>query len=451
MQLKGALFAVLLLGGAVAIAVAQSDNDLETLPVEAQPTPGPLADDNEQITPEGAGKFRVAGNRPIFLLFNVDGVGVFRNADHPEWLEVIMPRVYEADVNGNKVTGRGNTNVLYQNPNSQTNWTTENVQVGSPSVRAVKASLVYTQRPTFPACPGAASQTPLTNPNPNAKFTLTVHLLQADTNITLNGVTTEVLKGNLKFNLDADHWPFCSAANQLVVDFATYTSEFIPAHNAVESAEDKAAQALALFDEAEAKLGAIPAPDAGTNAAGPGKPTGRKNSTGTPTLAQIRTILGRMPQNSPARDVVYQRVFRHVPANGLGMRTGVAHKYLAIGASNVTQVNVDVPTTAFIDGAATNFTADVTTANGQKYMLQHLVFPSFTNTLSYDPVMTFAATDSNVALDITSALNTAATTPAPPPPPPQSTTPAPTSGASHAAISLFGTAAAIFTAWAVLW
>jgi hypothetical protein len=96
-------------------------------------------------------------------------------------------------------------------------------------------------------CPGGAAALDLSTPLAAAAINVTAfYNISSDLLVPYgpDGTYVNVSAGSVKFNIDAAGWPFCSAANQLMVELSIFTSS-----SAADSDEP------VLFDDAESSDG----------------------------------------------------------------------------------------------------------------------------------------------------------------------------------------------------
>ncbi|KAI8476902.1 MAG: hypothetical protein J3K34DRAFT_502663 [Monoraphidium minutum] len=137
-------------------------------------------------------------------------------------IDVKVGKVFEADANGLPVPGHALTSLAAIQP-TIVNGTTE---LGGETVSFVTLQVSgLASVPGFSAaCPGGAAPVAAL-PLDQASINVTVfYNIAADLSLPYGNGTTNVTAGGIKWNIDAQGWPFCSASNQLMVELAVFTS-----------------------------------------------------------------------------------------------------------------------------------------------------------------------------------------------------------------------------------
>eukprot|EP00887_Chlorella_sp_A99_P002423 scaffold10.g2423.t1 len=344
------------------------------------------------------------------------------------WLVVNWAKLYELDGTGNRVSERKGLDVLADL--SAASWSVVNQTLGTPPVTVTRAELAMPVRPagTLPACPGGAPPAP----SAGGSVTLAILLFNGDTNLTINGgaETVEVLRGNVKFNIEAQGWPFCSSDNSLAVQLGLRSSSFAARPPKVEDGEDVEAAGDEVETLLEASAGYDPSTVASSSSApgatrrllerggngrgaGDGEP-GHQGAYGTNSSSALdmeerqahreRRDAGQLisrlaPKlNATAQNIAEQRL-KGRPVLGLGARGNTERTFLALAAGAGVDAKLDVPALAYLNNGSgwevVPIAVDVDTpaaASSAGLIRLTLAFPMFQQ-LQYDPTSAFATAD----------------------------------------------------------
>ncbi|KAL4451678.1 hypothetical protein ABPG75_007340 [Micractinium tetrahymenae] len=332
-----------------------------------------------------------------------------------QFLMQAVQDVYEVDAAGSRVTNRGASDVLNLSQGSWAlNESADLSEQTSPAVNASVAAFTAPFKSSFPACsPGATFPQPLPS---SGHFTFTVLLFPADTNYTAApGLeAAEVLEGNVKTTVDIAHWPFCSADHQLVLELALKSTKLgaadAPRAPSVRNGTEAQQAADELAQDVYSAVGAEPEEGDSDAApswrhplqgqAGQGKGQGGNDasggSSGKPRTSRF-DALAQLPgtgMNETSRSALFDKVAKRRPVAGLGRPSSPGRLFLALPGAGAIDSKVDVPSSALIDGTATNISvAAPAFQHGEGLQRVVLTFPSFAQGLLYDPTTAFATSD----------------------------------------------------------
>lgn len=137
----------------------------------------------------------------------------------PETLITKLTNIYETDSFGNKVPHRAASDIL-STPNG--GWSSSRLPIGSPAVDALEAYYRIPYKQTVPTCDGMLGQPSA----PGGGVILELFVPGEATNVTTSTGTTlastriktELIPGNVKWNIRVDKWPFCGSNDKLHLD-----------------------------------------------------------------------------------------------------------------------------------------------------------------------------------------------------------------------------------------
>lgn len=140
----------------------------------------------------------------------------------PETLTTKLANIYEEDAFNNKVPHRAASDILDV---QRGGWSSTRLPIGSPAVDAMEAYYRVPYKQSVPTCDGMLSQ-------PSALgggIILELFVVSNVTNVTTstgnklttlwnNTIKTELIPGNVKWNIRVDKWPFCGSTDKLHLD-----------------------------------------------------------------------------------------------------------------------------------------------------------------------------------------------------------------------------------------
>jgi hypothetical protein len=137
----------------------------------------------------------------------------------PETLITKLTNIYETDAFGTKVPHRAASDILNIPLGG---WSSTRLPIGSPAVDAMEAYYRIPFKQSMPTCDGMLGQPSA----PGGGVILELFVVGEATNVTTSTGTTlastrmktELIPGNVKWNIRVDKWPFCGSNDKLHLD-----------------------------------------------------------------------------------------------------------------------------------------------------------------------------------------------------------------------------------------
>lgn len=360
----------------------------------------------------------------------------------PSSIFVKLANAYELDpVSGRLLAGRQVTSVFEA---SKGGWTSKRSPVGTPPVETLQAYYKVPIKPVVPSCNTALNGAVFTQPN--AFLVLELFLFKAATNVTTHTQsnstvieTTEILPGNLKWNVRVDGWPFCSSKNRLVLEFLmrsgqdsdstgesveikTYSQILNEIQSDASTLEEYFAPVLDVEVTPYAYGSSSPAPEASSHdddtLEESSLPSHAKTSLPSPkphVLPQVilDTIMGFPDIESTHKQLLIQRYNSSRPVHGFGKRnlTDPGHfiffpPTLSGQKGREDQCKVDVPGRAVVDNVVKNIDVQaIGVENAPKDVRLKIMVPAFNTNVVYDPVAAISDSQGQVQSSIEDAIN----------------------------------------------